>query len=285
MTYSTLISCKALKENLQNTQFRIFDCRYTLGDSDGGRLAYKEAHIIGAHYLHLNNDLSDLSIQGQGRHPLPHIDQFKQVLEKYAIDPSVQVVIYDEWHGGLAARMWWMLQSLGHENVAILNGGWRSWLSNGYETTSLESTLPQSVDISDLYRDSFTHTVSHADVEAACNNDSAHIIDSRTSERYNGISEPIDPIAGHIPSAINLPFLDNLDPSGHWKSKEELQIRFKDILDQYQANNTIFHCGSGVTACHNLLAIVHLGMKMPRLYVPSWSGWISDDSRAVITQE
>lgn len=281
MPYITLISCPELHEILHFDKVRIFDCRTSVGEPDGGRVAYTENHVPHAHYIHLNDDLSDLSIAGQGRHPLPDGARFIDLVQKYGIEPDTQVIVYDNWHGGIAARMWWMLRNIGHENVAVLDGGWKAWVDLGLETSNQVEHLPKRNEVG-RYTTEFNQIISHTEMEAATKS-SKCIIDSRAAERYRGEHEPIDPIAGHIPSAINLPFLDNLNDHGKWKSKEELKSRFESAVGDHDQEDIIVYCGSGVTACHNILAMHHAGLEVPTLYVPSWSGWISDSSRELVT--
>lgn len=280
--YTTLITSEELLDLIVADKVLIYDCRSMVGHPNQGREEYEEGHIPGAYFLHLNDDLSDLSKKGEGRHPLPNIENFTELINKYGIDPDLQVVVYDQWHGGIAARMWWMLQSIGHEKVAVLDGGWQAWKDHSFETSDKMETLPSLPDLAHKYSTHFAMTIDHDQMVDATQGRQC-IIDSRTANRYEGIEEPIDPIAGHIPSALNLPFLDNLKANKKWKSKEELRKRFDQIVSDNAPEELIFYCGSGVTACHNILAIVHIGYPMPKLYVPSWSGWISDKDRPIVT--
>lgn len=276
--YTTLIPPADLYRNYQRPDWVIVDCRFDLADTEAGRRAYREAHIPGARYAHLDDELSGEIVPGTtGRHPLPAADEAARVFGRWGIDDEVQVIVYDDKGGGIAARLWWMLRWLGHEAVAVLDGGWQAWQSAGYPVDQ-KTVRPQAR--------TFTARVRHdllvdaADVERFRRSSEYVVVDSRTPSRYRGEEEPIDPIAGHIPGAINLPFADNLT-AGHFRSTDELGHRFEKAIGNKDSDQVIFYCGSGVTACHNILAFQHAGKGEARLYPGSWSEWITDPRREV----
>jgi len=282
--YTTLISPSELISHLDDPDWAIVDCRFSLEAPDRGREDYLRAHIPGAVYAHLNDDLCAPHIPGvTGRHPLPAPERLAQTFSKWGIGPGVQVVAYDDWEaasGGVAARLWWSLRWLGHQAVAVLDGGWKRWVGEGYpwrggwETRSPRSFIPNP-------RPELI--VSAREVEALRLDGAYRVVDSRSADRYRGENETIDPVAGHIPGAINAPYSENVGPDGLFKSREELRRRFTALLGNVPAENVIFYCGSGVTACHNLLALMHAGLGEARLYPGSWSEWITDANRPVAT--
>ena len=279
--FKTLISTEELTELLGQPNVVIVDCRFSLADKEGGRKDYLQSHIPNAVYAHLDDDLSSPIIEGKtGRHPMPSIETFTQQLGEWGIYENTQVIAYDQSHGGIAARLWFLLKWLGHEKVAVLNGGWKHWTENGGVTSS---------EVPSIYSKIFKANpnpnllVDVQFMEANIDNDDYIYFDSRTAPRYRGEEEPIDPVAGHIPSAISAPFLDNLREDGLFLEKSALAQRFVNILKDLPRGKAIFYCGSGVTACHNLLAMHHLGLTTPRLFPGSWSEWIVDENRTVAT--
>lgn len=281
MTYDTLITLEELSSNLNTPNWVIVDCRFDLEDTDKGRQFYLDTHIPGAVYAHLNNDLSGPIIPGKtSRHPLPEIKTLAATLSKWGVDESVQVIAYDDCSGGFAARLWWMLRWLGHDSVAVLDGCFTHWVQAGYPTKSgLEANSPKT-----FQPQLRPELVADAEVVMAIRKKSDFLlIDSRSPERFRGENETIDPVAGHIPGAINAFYGDNLTEDGHFKNKNELSARFDKILDGYDPENVIFYCGSGVTATHNLLALAHIGIGNAVLYPGSWSEWITDPSRPIGT--
>ncbi len=255
---------------------RVFDVRFDLIDTEWGRNAYQQAHIPGAIYLHLDSDLSSDIIPGvTGRHPLPEKQNLEQLLRSVGLRQQDRVVIYDQGHGGIAARLWWLLKWAGHDDVSVLNGGWSAWQEAGMNVESAVPSFGQS-DYQAAFRDELTvsrDTVGVSDL-------SFTLVDSRDSQRYHGVIEPIDPIAGHIPGAINLPFKENLDESGMWKSPQQLRTRFEELSAE-----PVFYCGSGVTACHNILAYSLAGLGEARLYPGSWSEWITDPEAPIVVSQ
>lgn len=277
--FNTLISVDELNNNLKSPNWVIVDCRFSLADKESGRRDYQSAHIPSATYAHLDEDLSGPIIPGKtGRHPLPSVKKAATLFSSWGIGNDTQVVAYDQGHGGIAARLWWMLRWLGHEKVAVLNGGWAAWqkagLTTNEEVPSASPRLFSPAPRIDL-------VIPLEVIAANIKNKAFKLIDSRAAERYRGEKEPIDPVAGHIPTAINAPFIENVDAGGKFRSKEELRARFAGLLDQQPAEESIFYCGSGVTACHNLLALQYAGMGEGKLYPGSWSEWIVDPDRGV----
>jgi len=282
--HTTIISPAATKALL--AEALIFDCRHNLFDPEEGRTNYKEGHLPGAYHVHMDEDLSGEIIPGKtGRHPLPDMEAFAIFISSFGLKKETQVVCYDDKGGGLAARLWWMLRVLGHEATAVLDGGLQAWETAGFLLESgnrahpnsfggspaphLAPVNPQCVPVES--RIPLRLTRDRAQVDQLLQ-DSAHtIIDSRTAPRYHGEHEPIDPIAGHIEGAINLPWPENLK-EGKLKPKAELKARFAHLKEDAQHN--VFYCGSGVTACHNILAYTHAYGEMPLLYPGSWSDWI-----------
>lgn len=279
MNYTTLISTKELAQHLDDPDWAIIDCRFWLDDTEKGRSDYKQGHIPGALYAHVDEDLSSPIIPGvTGRHPLPPVDEFSTKLGTWGIGPGVQVVAYDDRGGMIAARLWWLLHWLSHREVAVLDGGWPRWVAEG---------RPVSQDIYHNQKRVFVPqlrpelVVSTSQVEALRIDPAYRLLDSRAPERYRGEEEPIDPVAGHIPGAVSASFAENLDESGNFLPQVNLSERFQALLGDVPAEKAVFYCGSGVTAAHNVLALAHAGLGEARLYAGSWSEWITDRERPV----
>ncbi len=280
MQYTTLIRCNEAFSYLNNRDWVFVDCRFTLNDAGRGALDYQKAHIPGAVYAHLNDDLSGRAIPGKtGRHPLPDAQTLVQRFSEWGINARTQVVAYDSLSGSMAAaRLWWLIQWAGHEAVAVLDGGFKHWVDAGYPCASGTEKREKRVFIPKFN----TGMVSTADdVLAALYKPGYLLLDSRTSDRYRGENETIDPVAGHIPGAISAPFVDNTTVDGILKSPGELKGRFQKIAGNTPADHVVFYCGSGVTAAHNVLAFSHAGMGVPRMYAGSWSDWITQPARPV----
>lgn len=272
MMYSTLIACRELGNGLEEENCVIVDCRFSLDDPARGRKDYLEAHIPGAVYAHLNEDLSGEIIPGTtGRHPLPTIDDMADLFGSMGITDGVQVVAYDDAGGGIAARLWWMLQYMGHDAVAVLDGGWPKWLEHGLPT---RSGREERTAATFMPRPRPGWIVDADAVDALRTRSDWRLVDARDAERYRGEVEPIDPVAGHIPGAISAPFKENLNQQGIFREPEALKRRFKSIIGDTPADHVVSYCGSGVTAAHNLLAMAHAGLGHARLYPGSWSEWI-----------
>lgn len=275
--YNTIIDAATLQANLDNPAWAIVDCRFDLLNVEAGRQAYLQGHIPGAKYADLNRDLSATISASSGRHPLPGINAFARKLGQWGITPDTQVVVYDDINNAIAVRLWWMLRFWWrHANVAVLDGGLQQWTARGF---ALQQSVPASA--GGLYAklpdaECFVDTEK---LQLGLAARSHTVIDARSEERFNGEHEPIDTVAGHIPAAVNLPFMQNLDKTGCFLKPDVLAERFRLVL---QPGKTIVHmCGSGVTACHNLLAMELSGLSGSILYPGSWSEWIRSSQRAV----
>ncbi len=281
MPYTTIISPADLRPHLGDPAWAVFDCRYVLNDEARGERDYRQAHIPGAVYAHVKRDLAGLIIPGQtARHPLPAPDGFAEQLSRWGVDADVQVIVYDDSGGAMAARLWWMLQWLGHPAVAVLDGGWPAWQEAGYPVAVGEETRPARRFTPHLHPELLQ---SVAEVERLRTDPRYRLFDSRNADRYRGENETIDPVAGHIPGAHSAPYVENLDASGRFLPPDALRARFRALLGDVPAEQSVFYCGSGVTAAHNLIALAHAGLGQGRLYAGSWSEWITDPARPIAT--
>jgi len=260
----------------------LIDTSFDLADTAAGERAYAQGHLPGAHYLHLDRDLADHapSADGRfrGRHPLPTREAFAATVGKLGIAPASPVVVYDRQGGMYAARAWWMLRWLGHANVAVLDGGLAAWQAAGH---ALATKLPQAPASTAPYPigSSLVRTID-ADALAA-QLGKVRLLDARAPERFRGDVEPLDPVAGHIPGALNRPFKDNLDAQGRFLPPDALRAAYEPLLAGRPTSEVVHQCGSGVTACHNLLAMEAAGLPGAALYPGSWSEWCSDPARPV----
>jgi thiosulfate/3-mercaptopyruvate sulfurtransferase len=280
MSISTLMSTDKLAAHLDDPDCVVFDCRFSLDKAERGREDYRRAHIPNARYAHLDDDLADPKGPDTGRHPLPDLERFAAWLGGQGVTAGRQVVAYDDGGGAVASRLWWLMRWVGHDAAAVLDGGWQAWLDGGYPT---DDAIPEIDAVTFLPHADGSAWVDAAQVAAAVDEAGLQIVDARATTRFIGAKEPIDPVAGHIPGALNLPFAQNLDQQGRFRSPAELQALYRDLLgDRVTARNVIHMCGSGVTACHNLLAMELAGMTGSRLYVGSWSDWITDPARPVV---
>lgn len=267
---SPIIEVAELFQISENPNLRIFDVR-TGSNAKGD---YQKKHLENAVFVDLNTDLAEIdNPKNGGRHPLPTFLNFIKTLGKLGIDKDSDVVIYDDKNGANAgARFWWMLKAVGHKNVRVLNGGLQFAENQNYKLNSGDETYPETNYVSD-FNDWQLPQVWIDDVKTATENPDFMIVDVRESQRYQGITEPIDLIAGHIQNAENFPFSDNLDENGLFKSHEILKEKYTKFFKNRDSEKIIFHCGSGVTACHSLLALDYAGFEIPNLYVGSWSEW------------
>jgi thiosulfate/3-mercaptopyruvate sulfurtransferase len=257
------------------------DCRHDLANPARGARDYAQAHVPGAVYADLDRDLSDLSIAGRGRHPLPSDAAFAAVLGRWGVTPDTWVLAYDDAGGAIAARLWWMLKLAGHDRVALIDGGWPAWLADGLPTTA---AVPARTPTAYPVRLDASRIETTAGVERLLGDASGVLVDARAAPRYRGEVEPIDPVAGHVPGALNRPFSDNL-ADGRFKPPARLRAEFETLLGGRDPRAVRHMCGSGVTACHNLVAMEHAGLTGSRVYAGSWSEWISDPARPVAKGE
>lgn len=276
---TTLVDVQTLARHLDDPGWVVVDCRFTLTNTTAGRLAYEAGHIPGARYAHLDDDLSSPKTPRTGRHPLPDPQQLAMKLGAWGIDGTKQVVVYDDTFGAMAGRLWWLLRWLGHEAVALLDGGYPRWLKHKLPVTT---DPPKIIPATFTPRRNDALWVDAAYVAAALQRGDV-LLDARAEERFNGEIEPLDPVAGHIPGAINAPYEDNLDLGGTFMSDEALREHYSGLLKGAASEQVIVMCGSGVTACHNLLALEHAGLSGAKLYAGSWSEWITDPQRPVAT--
>lgn len=276
--FSTLVDTDTLARHLADPRWVVVDCRFTLTDADAGRRAYAADHIPGARYAHLNEDLSGPPGARTGRHPLPAPATLARKLGDWGIDAAKQVVVYDDSFGAMASRLWWLLRWLGHDACALLDGGYPKWR---------REKKPVTADLPAVHRAAFTARVNNTlwvstDVVEQWRTDEATVLfDARAEERFRGDVEPLDKVAGHIPGAVNAPYEDNLGISGEFAAPAELRERYLDLLGGVVPDQAIHMCGSGVTACHNVLAMEHAGLPGAKLYAGSWSEWITQPDRPV----
>jgi thiosulfate/3-mercaptopyruvate sulfurtransferase len=301
--YTTLIEPAELAAPLSrhasgDSDWVVLDCRFELARPDWGVSAYAAGHIPGAQYAHLDRDLAGPITPTSGRHPLPGIEQLAETFGRWGIDDKTQVVAYDQGNGAFAARLWWLLRWMGHRNVAVLNGGFAAWQQSGLPTGAPQPGAPQP-EARQPETIAATHAprvftprpepspvVSTVELErrVAAGEFASSVsvlVDARAADRFAGENETIDPVGGHIPGARNHPFSRNLDSRGRFLPAAELQERWRVTLADAAPAQTIAMCGSGVTACHNLLALEVAGLEGARLYAGSWSEWIRDRSRPV----
>lgn len=262
-------------------QLRVVDARFSLADPQSGAQLYAQGHLPGALYADLNRDLSDLGRTGHGRHPLPDSDAFAARLGEWGIGPQTRIVVYDAGDGSMAAaRLWWLLRLIGHAHVQVLDGGFAAWQAAGLPVTA---ALPQ---VSPLppYPGRFDRSriASVEEVQARLKHAPGWLIDARAGERFSGEVEPLDPVAGHVPGAVNRPFALNVH-DGRLRPADDLRAALQPLIGTHAPDEVVLMCGSGVTACHLLLAMDVAGLEGARIYADSWSGWVSDTSRPVAT--
>lgn len=277
MFYSTLISPEELLPLLEHEELVLLDCRHNLADLAMGERAYARSHLPGARFCHLDRDLSGPKNGRNGRHPLPDPELMAERFAAAGVNQNTQVVAYDQDSGAMAARAWWLLRWLGHRRVAVLDGGMSAWV---------EAELPRSTEITPMRRGDFRARLAEPAVDAAqvfsqLHNPSTLLLDARAADRFRGENETLDPVAGHIPGAVNRHFMLNLQADGRFKSPAAMRAEFLSLMGDRSATKVIHQCGSGVTACHNLLAMEHAGLPGSRLYAGSWSEWISDPARPI----
>lgn len=277
--WRTLVAAESLAASLDRDDLAVIDCRFSLAAPDAGETAYRAAHVPGARYAHLDRDLSDQRKTGQGRHPWPDAVDFNRKLAGWGVSPRHQVVAYDDADGAFAARLWFLLRALGHEKAAVLDGGWTRWRALGSRTASdIPASAAKPCDARDFDAD---RLLDASRVQAHLARGGL-LVDARAGERYRGEVEPIDRVAGHVPGAVNRPYAENLF-EGRFKPAEQLGDEFRALLGAHGAGDVVAMCGSGVTACHHLLALEHAGLHGAKLFTGSWSGWIEDPARPIAT--
>ena len=278
--FTTLIDAATLASQIERDDLVLFDCRAELGNPHWGEAEYARSHLPGAQFLHLDRDLSSPVSADSGRHPLPDPDKFALRLAQLGAQAGSQLVAYDQGNGAYASRLWWLARWIGHRNVAVLDGGMTAWTAAGLPVeTSRRVPVPRQFE-ANLTAGAW---VDSATVDELRRRPGTVLVDARGAERFAGRNETIDPVAGHIPGARNAPFTGNLAADGRFLPAEALRLRWNTLLGSQPPAGLIAMCGSGVTACHNLLAMEHAGLAGARLYAGSWSEWIRDPRRPIAT--
>tara|TARA_R110002049_G_scaffold252264_1_gene426873 strand:- start:12067 stop:12915 length:849 start_codon:yes stop_codon:yes gene_type:complete len=278
MEYNTIISAQDLKTIIDKDNVRVFDCRFSLKDPQGGLKSYQAGHLPMAQFADMDTQLSSTMTKTSGRHPLPDEKEFLAQLKAWGINNDTQVIAYDDISGAFAARLWWMMRWMGHDKVAVLDGGMQQWTQQGF---------PLSQEKVEFAPGNFTGKanmdwlVSIDEVQAKLKADDMILIDARAADRFTGRDKTIDPVPGHIPGAYNLPFGGNLTKDGLFETPDTINQRFAKIIQDQPLTSVTNMCGSGVTACHNLLAQAVAGMPPTKIFIGSWSQWIKDASRPV----
>jgi thiosulfate/3-mercaptopyruvate sulfurtransferase len=279
MAYTTLIEPRPLQSECETPGWILFDCRFDLADKARGERDYRAGHIPGARFAHLERDLSGPVTQASGRHPLPEPDALCRWLGAQGVGPTTQVVAYDDSAGSMAVRLWWLLRWLGHRAVALLDGGWQAWSEAGLAETT---AIPPAAETRPYPgRPNPSMLVTTDQLLADLDSDRWLLLDARTGERFRGEQEPIDPVAGHIPGALSLPLQANLGADGRFLDPERLRRIYAETLGDRDPSAVACMCGSGVTACHDLLAMEIAGLGGARLYAGSWSEWIRHPARPI----
>ena len=278
MPHTTLVSAETLASHLDDPSWLVLDCRYNLKDEDWGRVEYLAGHIPGAVFVNLAHDLAGPRTGTNGRHPLPSPEALAATCGRLGVGTGTQVVAYDQDAGAYASRLWWTLRYLGHDAVAVLDGGWAAWTRAGRPARAgNELRLP--VAFTARPRPGMQVTVE--DVERRLGDPGMLLVDSRSPQRFEGQPDPLDNVPGHIPGARNRFYRDNVAEDGTLRSPDSLRADFTHVFDGRAGDQVVMYCGSGVTACHNLLAMEHAGLRGARLFVGSWSEWESDPKRPI----
>ena len=280
MSFTTVIEPAEVVPHLGDPRWAIVDCRFDLANPGAGYEQYRSGHIPGARYAHLNQDLSGPITPSTGRHPLPPLEEFARRLGAWGIDERSQVIAYDDAGGAIAARLWWMLHWVGHEAAAVLNGGLKAWLAAGLP---LEADERRATPATFVARPRAEQAVTLDELVPALADRSVVLVDARSADRFAGQNETLDPVAGHVPGARNHPFMSNLDAERRFLPTHVLRERWSKTLADASADRVVTMCGSGVTACHDLLALQIAGFSGARLYPGSWSEWIRDARRPIAT--
>jgi thiosulfate/3-mercaptopyruvate sulfurtransferase len=279
MTFTTIISATDLAREIGRCV--VVDCRHDLFDPEAGPAGYRAGHIPGAFFLHQDTDLAGPKTGRNGRHPLPEREAIRALLASLGLSDGGQLVAYDTSGGQMAVRLWWLARWIGHPEVAVLDGGLAAWSRAGLELSVEAPALLPPGKLSLL--PSLAPSIDLAGVQAALASGTTTIVDARTAERYRGEAEPIDPVAGHIPGAINRPMPQNLQPDGCFKPAAVLRAEFEALLGDVAPGSVAHHCGSGIAGCHNVLAMEIAGLGGSMLYPGSWSEWCADPSRPIAT--
>jgi thiosulfate/3-mercaptopyruvate sulfurtransferase len=276
--WTTLVQAETLSIALGRGDLAIVDCRFSLANPGAGESAYLQGHIPGAVYANLDRDLSDHTKHGEGRHPWPDAATFTAKLGRWGVSPSHQVVVYDDGDGAIAARLWFLLRALGHQKVAVLDGGWSRWTALGLKVdTSVPA--PSSQRYAGTFDGNRLLDATQVQVRLAAGD---LLVDARAADRFRGENEMIDRVGGHVPGARSRPYADNL-VDGRLRPPVELAAEFRALIQGHAPEHVIVMCGSGVTACHHLLAMERAGIPGAKLFTGSWSGWISDPVRPIAT--
>lgn len=276
--HTTLVSTEVLASHLDDGGWLIADCRYNLKDEQWGHAQYLASHISGALFVNVANDLAGPRTGRNGRHPLPSPESMAATFARLGIGEDTQVVAYDQDTGAFASRLWWMLRYLGHDAAAVLDGGFARWTHEGRSLRTGDETRPPS-DFRPVVRAHMRVTVD--DVAAHLGDPSVVLVDARSPERFAGHPDPLDTVPGHVPGARNRFYRDNVSAEGTMRPAAELKAEFARVLGERSPKDAVMYCGSGVTACHNLLAMEHAGLRGARLFAGSWSEWEADPKRPV----
>jgi len=275
-----LVTSEELSQHLDDPGWVVFDTRHDLMDAGKGRRSYGQGHVPGAYFLHIDDDLAGPKTGTNGRHPLPDIAQFAAKIDAAGVHPDTQVVVYDDLGGNFAVRLWWMLRWLGHEKVALLDGGFPAWQKEG---RPISKDVPKPREGAFVPRPELGAIVDKHFVSRFREDSSLKLVDARAAERFKGLNETIDPVAGHIPGAVNRFWQQNLSPDGRFKPADQLRREFTQLLGNTPPEKSVHMCGSGVTACHNMFALALAGLPAGRLYPGSWSEWCADKTLPIAT--
>ena len=285
MPHTTLVTTDQLEARLADPGWAVFDCRHDLAKPDHGRAEYARGHIPGAHFLHLDDDLSGSPARTPGetggRHPLPEPGAFAARLAALGVDKDTQVIAYDAQGAMVASRLWWMLRWLGHAAVAVLDGGWNKWVAEGRPQSTGAQQASSKIRAGRLQPATDAGRVDAGYVLAHLRQPDMRLVDARAPDRFRGENETLDPVGGRIPGAVNRYFRDNLEANGQFKMAAQLREEFGRILGDTSPGAVVHQCGSGVSACHNILAMEIAGLSGSSLYPGSWSEWCADPSRPV----
>ena len=272
---AALISAAALADSMSETRLVVVDCRHDLANPEAGEAAWRTAHVPGSLFMHLDRDLSAPVTGRNGRHPLPSPESFVALLGARGISPAHRVVSYDDAGGMFSARLWWMLRWVGHRDAAVLDGGLSAWTAaGGALDTTVRALQPVAYPLSEV-----EHTVNADQILAGLGSDARLLVDARAPDRFRGENETLDPVGGHIPGAVNRFFKLNIGDDGRFKPADVLRAEWRTLIGARDPSTLIMQCGSGVTACHNLLALEVAGLSGAKLYPGSWSEWCSDPAR------